>query len=219
MASVRHLGLFPWCFDPEQTYFKGIDLHNKAVPLWWRVKQWRLEVELVRKANTAPPQNTTFNISNDFNVTDLAKNILTTDTFQNEKDLVCAGVVYDAEAGEQYRLPADHLWGIDAPGIFIDSFVRIGPNFDCYFDQDDMLGARPAGTGDKVGELSVQMQGVEFTVALFRESPQTSPPALYEIVSLNGTLQGNEYWPYDPNDGGGPIYNTTTGAQIRPFPS
>jgi hypothetical protein len=28
-----------------------------------------------------------------------------------------------------------------------------------------------------------------------------------------------EYWPYDPGDGGGPIYNSTTGAQLRGFPS
>jgi hypothetical protein len=28
-----------------------------------------------------------------------------------------------------------------------------------------------------------------------------------------------EYWPYDPEDGGGPIYDTATGAQLRAFPS
>ena len=27
-----------------------------------------------------------------------------------------------------------------------------------------------------------------------------------------------EWWPYDPEDGGGPIYNTSTGQQIRSFP-
>ena len=218
MATVRHLGLFPWCFDPEQAYFKGIDLLKKAVPLWWRVKTWRLEVEFVQQANTTPPQSTTFNITNDFNVTDLPKNILTTETFQKEKDLICAGVIYDEEASKQYRTPADHTWVIDAPGIFVDSFVRIGPSFDCYFDQDDMLGARPAGTGDKVGELLVQVLKLEFTVDLFRESPLTPPPELFQIVSLNGTLKATEYWPYDPEDGDGPIYDSTTGAQLRKFP-
>ena len=28
-----------------------------------------------------------------------------------------------------------------------------------------------------------------------------------------------EYWPYDPNDGGGPIYDSATGEQLRGFPS
>lgn len=27
------------------------------------------------------------------------------------------------------------------------------------------------------------------------------------------------YWPYDPGDGGGPIYDTATGKQLRSFPS
>jgi hypothetical protein len=42
---------------------------------------------------------------------------------------------------------------------------------------------------------------------------------LFEIVSLNGTLQATEYWPYDPGDGLGPVYDTTTGAQLRAFPA
>jgi len=28
-----------------------------------------------------------------------------------------------------------------------------------------------------------------------------------------------EYWPYDPEDGLGPIYDSTTGEQLRPFPA
>ena len=214
MAAVTHLGLFPWCVDPDTSYFSREDLLKYAVPMWWRVKSWGLEVQFVRQANTSPPQNTTINLSKTFNVTDLPKNISTTDTFQNEKDLVCAGVIYDQEAGKQYRPPADHTWGIDAPGIFIDSFVRIGPSFDIYFDQDDMLGARPAGSGDKVGEVLVKMQGLEFTVGLFRELTDVETQ-LYRIVSLNATLEATEYWPYDPEDGGGPIYDSTTGVQKR----
>ena len=218
MATVRHLGFFPWCFDLATSYFSREELRQYAVPMWWRVKSWGLEVEFVKQANTSPPQNTTINLSKTFNVTDLPKNDLTTDTFQNEKDLVCAGVIYDQEAGKQYRLPRDHIWAIDAPGIFIDSFVRIGPNFDIYFDQDDMLGARPAGSGDKVGELLVKMQGLEFTVGLLRELTNIESE-LYQIVSLNATLEATEYWPYDPKDGVGPIYDSLTGEQLRDFPS
>ena len=33
------------------------------------------------------------------------------------------------------------------------------------------------------------------------------------------TISPSEYWPYDPNDGGGPIYDSVTGEQLRPFPS
>jgi hypothetical protein len=31
-------------------------------------------------------------------------------------------------------------------------------------------------------------------------------------------IKAVEYWPYDPGDGGGPIYNTETGEQIRAMP-
>ena len=53
-------------------------------------------------------------------------------------------------------------------------------------------------------------------------------PFLYGSTSIVGTpfsisgsitITATEYWPYDPNDGGGPIYDSTTGAQLRGFPS
>jgi hypothetical protein len=33
------------------------------------------------------------------------------------------------------------------------------------------------------------------------------------------TITASEYWPYDPGDGLGPIYDSATGAQLRGFPS
>jgi hypothetical protein len=32
-------------------------------------------------------------------------------------------------------------------------------------------------------------------------------------------IEANSYWPYDPGDGGGPIYNEKTGEQRRPLPN
>jgi hypothetical protein len=39
------------------------------------------------------------------------------------------------------------------------------------------------------------------------------------ITDLDRCNQRAEYWPYDPGDGGGPIYNSATGEQLRGFPS
>lgn len=33
-----------------------------------------------------------------------------------------------------------------------------------------------------------------------------------------GSIVPSEYYPYDPGDGGGPIYDTVTGVQLREFP-
>jgi hypothetical protein len=47
------------------------------------------------------------------------------------------------------------------------------------------------------------------TLAANRGSVIFAPPAAnFEIL---------EYWPYDPGDGGGPIYDSATGAQLREF--
>ena len=32
-------------------------------------------------------------------------------------------------------------------------------------------------------------------------------------------IQPGEWWEYDPGDGYGPIYDSITGQQLRPFPS
>lgn len=41
------------------------------------------------------------------------------------------------------------------------------------------------------------------------------PHPLLTTMSIDAV----EYWPYDPKDGGGPIYDSATGKQIRPFPN
>jgi hypothetical protein len=48
-----------------------------------------------------------------------------------------------------------------------------------------------------------------------------SKPFRYGSSSITGTFEITpfEYWPYDPNDGLGPIYDSTTGEQLRAFPA
>lgn len=49
----------------------------------------------------------------------------------------------------------------------------------------------------------------------------TSRPFRYGSTNASGTISitATEYWPYDPGDGLGPIYDSATGAQLRAFPS
>jgi len=41
--------------------------------------------------------------------------------------------------------------------------------------------------------------------------------AAFDITTLSGTLEitPNEFWEYDPSDGGGPIYDSTDGSELR----
>ena len=36
-------------------------------------------------------------------------------------------------------------------------------------------------------------------------------------LSISASLKATEYFEYDPNDGGGPIYDKTTGSALRGF--
>jgi len=47
----------------------------------------------------------------------------------------------------------------------------------------------------------------------------TSTPGTSFSISGTITITASEYWPYDPGDGLGPIYDSATGAQLRGFPS
>ena len=62
------------------------------------------------------------------------------------------------------------------------------------------------------------MLGQEFKCDIFTEI-QTSTVGGSSVQNMEVVLEAIEYWPYDPGDGGGPIYDTTTGKQLRPFPS
>jgi hypothetical protein len=42
----------------------------------------------------------------------------------------------------------------------------------------------------------------------------------FNVDSFTGlTIKPHSYWPYDPGDGEGPIYDSTTGEQLRAFPA
>jgi hypothetical protein len=61
----------------------------------------------------------------------------------------------------------------------------------------------------------------DFTLPLYRFlifTGETADTALPSIADLSVKLSF-EYWPYDPNDGLGPIYDSATGEQLRPFPA
>lgn len=74
----------------------------------------------------------------------------------------------------------------------------------------------PLGDGP-VGSFSYEFLGKTFTSDIYSLTRSESS----DISGLNvvSSLVATEYWPYDPGDGGGPIYDSATGAQLRPFPN
>jgi len=204
MASVRHLGLFPWCVNEEISYFKGTDIAEYAVPMWWRVKRWSLETTYTIFANADPPVSETYSSSNIFNIPSV---------YQSETDLITAGSL----PGTTIKIPSDFTFGFVIPGFLLDGGLVLGPNFAFSADAQDMEGISTSGQYGQRGSLSVSYCGLEFIAPLKLDAPDFE--TLYDLTNMDATLTATEYWPYDPGDGKGPIYDSATGEQLRGFPS
>jgi hypothetical protein len=211
MAAVSHLGLFPWCFDPSTPFFSEADLLKYAVPMWWRVKEWTLDIAVEILANTDPPVTTAYSDTKVFKITDYPLRSGSTATFQTEKDLVIAG---KAGTGLGSFGPVyDWLFPFFSVPASLSGAIRIGPNFYYQQGEADTPSVSTSGQFEEVGSITSNFCGLSFSAPIKNDIPFGE--SLYRIVSLESTLTATEYWPYDPNDGGGPIYDSVTGEQLR----
>lgn len=69
------------------------------------------------------------------------------------------------------------------------------------------------GNAGTYGSFTYSLLGQNFSVPFYANNSLDS-----DNLSITASLIAEEYWPYDPGDGGGPIYDSATGAQLRPFP-
>jgi hypothetical protein len=69
-------------------------------------------------------------------------------------------------------------------------------------------------TYGEYGTFNLKMLGQTFSSPIFAINNRGG-----NVMDINVTLEAEEYWPYDPGDGGGPIYDSATGEQLRPFPA
>lgn len=114
---------------------------------------------------------------------------------------------------------------------------------DNYFDIEDYVYfsigpfALPTNYGTtEVAEFALTFLEKTFTLPVYIQTPEPpNPDDFPEIVAAvtarnaaivahaeqysSGSVEAVEYWPYDPGDGLGPIYDSATGRQLRPFPS
>lgn len=68
-------------------------------------------------------------------------------------------------------------------------------------------------TYGEYGTFYLKMLGETFFCPIFAQNSRGGTN-----MDISVTLEATEYWPYDPGDGDGPIYDSATGAQLRPFP-
>ena len=218
MATVRHLGLLPFCFsfseEPEiiatfgnrTPYPVGLDV--KTLLRWyWLVKRWTVSATVSGLKFGGDPATdsieTTF-----FNGNTLSPELTV------ESQLVCRRSVFFSNETESSL-------------FFIELFSDVQkqenldfPDLSLYFP---FLSFSFSGLGGGIGTAFVE-GGDYFSGGSIVMDGITSPSYLFNAsgstVSDGAiTITPSEYWPYDPGDGGGPIYDSATGEQLRGFPS
>jgi hypothetical protein len=99
-------------------------------------------------------------------------------------------------------------------GVFRFGQARFYPNI---FEPSEVgFDDHPPFYGE-VGSVTLQMSAVGYLQS-FPIYAYIDPNDEIE-ASFSHTIAAEEYWPYDPNDGLGPIYDSATGEQLREFPA
>jgi hypothetical protein len=225
MATVRHLGLFPFCLPFANPVFGKPDYRNAngvnaSMMFYWRVKEFAVTFTMPEVTFTQGGQTIT-----------LEEEEVTTKFTRperNEKYLVCGfgtqgtnGAPYlieDTYDEENVRFTGLQAVWLDKSDITNPqlrwavniSYVEIGRRVGWRFLSVEKT--LPGFYYTKAQLLMAQGNVFEFHCELFDDG--TSDGGLYLP-----TLQVTEYWEYDPLDGLGPIYDKITGKQLRPFPS
>ena len=242
MATVRHLGLFPWCVDPASTFFETeAAIIEKAVPMWWRVKKWQFScvVYLVdRDGNSS-----SFVFDRQLDVTEQVSEFYelpTNQQIKNEKSLVCyQNYNFEWEIVSDYENPSDAVATI-AVGINPSISMRFNDGLPIY---SKPYGYTPSPLEAPYGIIAVNFADKTFYFVMIGTALAPVPcgggegrlefgdscnpdngelefnPDAVRVTVVSGILTAAEYWPYDPGDGLGPIYDATTGAQLRAFPA
>ena len=246
MATVRHLGLFPvkviggpCVIKDAETLPSGPETETgpgtfrpigmkleEVMALYWRVKSWKFEhtrteqEEIVPAAfgpNTEPANEKdlvcgySVNELSAFVVTQVMNNF--PDQIENGKKSSAIFEIFNYYQNGPYILKKDNLFYPNINIAWESEETNISPN----------PGDAPLGSSSIQGENDVQF-GQQDIVVLGKT--YSIPMYFSEMVGeidgseyfYHGEISVNEYWPYDPNDSLGPIYDKTTGKQLRAFP-
>ena len=243
MATVRHLGLFPWCLYPNKdavkkefgltednyqfnlNFFEGFSAPiNVAVKMYWIVRKWKAEGSF----DFAGPSNQVVKV--DYTYTYFREAV-------TEKDLVCgAKQLIRQEELITYSHP-DYTAPLFMGSAVFDIAI---PQFPVALDRagmPDPLNPKNLFVWQYAVFAGSEEQGISGLIDTRTQLPvspsnilshyklkafeKTYEIPVFKITSLDSslTVTALEYWPYDPEDGGGPIYDKLTGKQIRAFPS
>lgn len=201
MASVRHLGLFPFCVpqelpsDQEVPSEYPVGLSAADVMLWfWRVKAAEVTRFINVQIEGQPPPEPDTEVVNIIYISQGQEFAI-----EKETEIIC----FTEETGIYFNVTRDGQE--ENFGFFF--FAGSGNINSVVYDAESQLFyPRIIGPyGDAFSNLTYNSDSYTF----YNEY-------------VNGSyvkMTAHEFYTYDPGDGGGPIYDSTTGAQLRAFPA
>jgi hypothetical protein len=213
MASVRHLGLLPSCIKPVTVlpgteigavyYVLGVDLPT-LLKWYWRIKTWSVSASVTSSSFFTPG---TVTYEQTFTANDRQPGVPGVQNPQNEKDLVCQRRTFFNETE-------------DPLGPFNFELFGDGVSTTVEFYQDLYYPLLNIGFDGGNGGVITTLSGLGSSGGTITIDGLTVPSFLYPNTSTGSIIiEPAEYWPYNPGDGKGPIYDSATGAQLRGFPS
>ena len=172
--------------------------------MWWGVKTWRVDIE----SNVGGSVSSTTSVTNE-------DNVFPPKTLNSERDLICLEEIDFSD----FDVPTFYSSGSFFVGYFVYLFIETGGEVSSvstksYFWDYNENTFLP--NGEQIGNLTLAAFGKTYILPLYIGPTEPGSPPSGEEMDV--AITAIEYWPYDPNDGGGPIYSTTTGAQLRDFP-
>jgi hypothetical protein len=224
MASVRHLGLFPYdqklgvsCWSSSYIQDEDENIPDtrmslaKAMCLFWQVASFefdcpwnglQINTQLIGLGNFSSSE---FTPSSELD-------LLRCDLYLDKRKTV--GSFETGDSLLEINLRQASSFNPLGPVLFLrGSKPQPEPNEDLLYawSTDPFNGANAA-----VGAIDFSF-GPQGTSRYY--SKQITVYGESGSSPVSGSITATAYWPYDPGDGQGPIYDSTTGEQLRPFPS
>lgn len=174
---------------------------SEAVAFFYKVKYWKLDV--------------------DFPGWTINAQTITQTNHEDERQLSCSVLPVSINLNATKVVTVDNGFGVTVEYtrvISSDLTWSLGNQVPVFIDDQYAI---------KFFEISNGVQLMQKTDYLTFKATATAggyynkPDAVPAPTDSAGffTISPSEYWTYDPGDGGGPIYDSTTGAQLRAFPA
>jgi hypothetical protein len=205
---------------------------NGAMAIYWRVKSWKITGSQTISYTTEETGFVTQQIPFEFTFTRGA---------ESEKNLVCQGgeggyvlpfeepIATQTFSSPINSVPVTMECSFDFPSVGV-FFAVDGPFAGHYSGDDFYTHMRFTFNGAVDSDVIIPSSATltegdfpfnfEYTGTLEFLDQSTNWTYFGGELAISGlTIKAHEYWPYDPDDGSGPIYNSSTGEQLRPFPT